>query len=87
MTLGEKIRKRREELNLSQTALGQKVWPRSGAPNAGTRIRRFEAGQKPKVHEIKLLAEALELESKSAGNHCHCFVDTNYRWLLRMEKI
>ena len=62
MTLAEKIRKRREELNLSQTALGQKVWLGSGAPNAGTRIRRFEAGQKPKVHEIKALADALELD-------------------------
>ena len=49
-------------MGLSQTALGVKMWPETPTSNASTRIKRFENGQKPKVHELNLLAKALDLD-------------------------
>jgi hypothetical protein len=38
------------------------MWPGMSLQNAGTRIKRYEKGQKPRINELELLAKALEID-------------------------
>ena len=62
MGIADLIKKRRKKLGLSQSGLGLRVWPNTVPSNAGTRIKRFEAGQRPRVDELELIARALEMD-------------------------